>query len=145
MNVDAKDGWLPRLHGGLTVVLAALMILVGVTHFLNPQIFMRIVPDWLPAPRALVLISGFFEILGGLGLLHARTRRLASFGLIALYIAVFPANIHMATHGIQIDPASPLPEWAMWSRLPFQAVLVAWAWYAGRYDSRRPSPTKKIS
>ncbi|MEO2088524.1 MAG: hypothetical protein ABGY75_03380, partial [Gemmataceae bacterium] len=58
-----------------------------------------------PAPRALVLSSGFFEILGGLGLLLARTGRLASFGLIALYIAVFPANIHMATHGIQIDPA----------------------------------------
>ncbi len=145
MNGDEKDRWIRRLHGALTVGLAAMMILVGVTHFLNPPIFMRIVPDWLPAPRALVLISGFFEILGGLGLLLARTRRLASFGLIALYIAVFPANIHMATHGIQIDPASPLPQWGMWLRLPFQAVLVAWAWYAGRYGSRRPSPTKKIS
>ncbi len=145
MSDEARKPGRPRLHAGLTVFLSVSMVAVGVYHFIDPAIFMRIVPDWLPAPRALVLVSGAFEILGGVGVLHPKTRRLASLGLIALYLAVFPANIHMAVHGIQLDPANPIPEWAMWARLPYQAVFIAWAWWVGHYDSRRPTPTKKTS
>jgi uncharacterized membrane protein len=74
------------------------MVGVGLLHFLRPEAFVRIVPDYLPAPGALVMVSGVFEILGGVGILLAKVRRLASYGLVALYLAVFPANVNMVVH-----------------------------------------------
>ncbi|MBT8493596.1 MAG: DoxX family membrane protein, partial [Deltaproteobacteria bacterium] len=99
----------------LRAVVGLGMIAIGVMHFVNPEPFVRIVPDVLPAPLALVYISGFFEIAGGLGLLWSRTRRLASLGLVALYLAVFPANINMAVNEIQLSPGGDMPVWAMWA------------------------------
>ncbi len=78
------------------------MVGVGGLHFKDPEIFASIVPDYLPWPVALVYISGVFEILGGIGLMVPRVSRWAAWGLIALYIAVFPANLHMAIHNIPI-------------------------------------------
>ncbi len=105
------------------------MIGVGIMHFATPGWFVAIVPAALPAPLALVLVSGVFEILGGVGLLVPRARRVASVGLVALYLAVFPANINMivdpqASHGVA--------PWLLWARLPLQAVFIAWALYVGR-------------
>jgi len=108
--------------------LALLMIAIGTLHFARPKPFVRIVPSFLPAPLALVYISGFFEILGGVGLLVPATRVWAAWGLIALYIAVFPANIYMLTNNISLNPKKPIPRWALWLRLPFQLVFIAWAY-----------------
>jgi uncharacterized membrane protein len=80
-----------------------------------------------------VYLSGVFEVLGGVGLLPEKTRRLSSWGLIALYVAVFPANLNMAINEIQIS-AEPLPVWALWARLPFQLLFIAWAWWVARRD-----------
>ena len=91
--------------------------------------FVRIVPKFLPAPLALVYISGFFEILGGVGLLVPGTRTWAAWGLVALYVAVFPANIYMLTHNISLNPKKPIPRWALWLRLPFQFLFIAWAYW----------------
>jgi len=113
-------------------VLAAAMIAVGVTHFVNPAPFERIVPAWLPWPHPLVLVSGLFEVLGGIGVLVPKTRRFAAWGLVALYIAVFPANVNMALNHIQLSPTDALPVWAMWARLPLQALFIAWAWWFTR-------------
>jgi uncharacterized membrane protein len=124
----------------LRVVLAIGMIAVGVQHFLNPEPFVRIVPAALPAPRALVYISGVFEILGGIGLLVPRLRRASAWGLIALYIAVFPANVNMAVNRIALDEGPPLPTWALWLRLPLQAVLIAWAFWITREDEGGHKP-----
>lgn len=121
-----------RLAAAARVLLAVAMVAVGVLHFVRPAPFERIVPDWLPAPHALVLVSGAAEIGLGAALLVPRARRLASFGLVALYAAVFPANVHMAVHGIQLEPDGTLPAWAMWARLPLQLVFVAWALWVGR-------------
>ena len=109
--------------------LAAVMVGVGVLHFVQPKPFVRIVPKYLPAPLALVYISGFFEIAGGVGLLFPATRVWAAWGLIALYLAVFPANIYMLTHNISLDPRKPIPRWMLWLRLPFQLVFIAWAYW----------------
>jgi len=117
------------------LVLAVAMIAVGVLHFVHPDGFVKIVPSFLPAPRALVLVSGFFEILGGLGLLHPRTRRSAAIGLIALYFAVFPANINMAMNDIQ-PAGGHIPEVLLWLRLPLQIGLVALAWWTGEVRRR---------
>jgi uncharacterized membrane protein len=113
----------------MRVALASLMVGMGVLHFAFPDPFVRMVPEALPTPRLLVLVSGVFEVLGGAGLLVPRARRAASIGLVLLYLAVFPANVHMALH-----PAGfGVPGWALWARLPLQAVFIAWAlWVGGR-------------
>ncbi|MBG1267458.1 DoxX family protein [Nostoc sp. WHI] len=112
----------------LRVVLAISIIVVGVTHFLTPEPFVKIVPPQLPYPLELVYLSGFYEILGGIGLLVPPVSQAAAWGLIALFIAVFPANINMAVNHIKLEniPDSP---WIHVVRLPFQAVLIAWAWW----------------
>ena len=110
-------------------VLAVAMIGIGVLHFVRPKPFVRIVPKYLPAPLALVYISGLFEILGGIGLLIPETRAWAAWGLIALYVAVFPANVYMLTDNVLLDPRKPIPRWALWLRLPFQLVFIAWAYW----------------
>jgi uncharacterized membrane protein len=109
--------------------LALAMISIGTLHFARPKPFVHIVPKYLPAPLALVYISGFFEIAGGVGLLIPATRIAAVWGLVALYIAVFPANIYMLTHNISLNPKKPIPRWALWVRLPFQFVFMAWAYW----------------
>ena len=109
-------------------LLSAGMVAIGVAHFANPEPFVRIVPDWLPVPLWLVWISGVFEIAGGIGVLIPKTRRYAAWGLIALFVAVLPANINMAIHEIQLEPGGNIPVWQMWARLPFQVLFIAWAW-----------------
>jgi len=115
----------------LRILLAVSMIGIGLMHFFAPEGFVRIVPEWLPAPLTLVLVSGLFEIAGGVGLLVPKVRRAAGLGLIALYLAVFPANIHMAAADVQ-PPGFHIPEILLWVRLPFQALFIVWAWWCSR-------------
>jgi uncharacterized membrane protein len=109
------------------VALAALMIFAGVLHFVIPKGYARMVPRYLPAPFALVYISGVCEILGGAGILVPMAARFSAWGLIALYIAVFPANLNMAVHHISPGrkPVNPI---LLWLRLPLQLPLIYWAW-----------------
>ncbi len=111
-------------------LLALAMTGVGILHFTDPRPFVRIVPPVLPNPLALVYLSGVFEILGGVGLVVpiAVTQRLAAYGLMALFLAVFPANVYMAWARIPLGN-KVLPVWALWARLPLQGVLLAWAWF----------------
>ncbi len=111
-------------------LLAGLMILAGLNHFRMPALYIAMIPAWLPAPSALNIISGVAEILGGIGLLAPwpAVRRAASWGLIALLLAVFPANINMAIHNLPLGD-NHVPAWTLWARLPLQVVLIAWAWW----------------
>lgn len=112
------------------LVLAALFVGAGVLHFMRPQPFDRIVPPGLPFPaRTATLLSGAAELAGGLGLLHPATRPAARWGVLALLVAVFPANVFMAQHA---ERFRPLPEWALWARLPLQPLLMWAVWRAGR-------------
>jgi uncharacterized membrane protein len=123
-----------RLIGALS------MVSVGVLHFVRPSGFVKIVPAWLPAPLFLVLLSGFFEIAGGIGLFSRRLHRAAAYGLMALYVAVFPANINMAVHDIQPDGAH-IPQALLWLRLPLQVGFIAFAWWLSRSPTTRaPAP-----
>jgi len=120
------------------LALAGLMVFAGVSHFVTPGFFTVMVPPQLPSPLALVLLSGAAEIALGLGLLHPRLRLRASQGLIALYIAVFPANIYMALAEVPL-PGLPTEPWMLWARLPLQAVFMLWAYVAGR-SATAPAP-----
>jgi uncharacterized membrane protein len=120
----------------LRMLLAVLMIGVGILHFTAKDFFVQIVPPQLPAAEWLVVISGVCEIALGALLFPRATRRLAGYGLVALYIAVFPANIYMAVTNLQLQgmpdgfmQPSPL---ALWLRLPLQFVLIAWALWVTR-------------
>jgi uncharacterized membrane protein len=106
----------------------------GVAHFVALEAEMRIVPPWIPWPRAAVLVSGAFELLGAAGLLWQPTRRAAGIGLLLLTLAVTPANVYMLQQAANY-PA--VPHWALVLRLPLQAVLLALvAWSSGVFRSR---------
>jgi len=109
-------------------LLAAFFVLAGLNHFRDPGFYLAMMPPFLPGPGALNLISGACEVLGGIGVLVPRTRRLAGWGLIALLVAVFPANIYAALQGQLAGLAAP--SWALWARLPFQALFVLWVWWS---------------
>ena len=102
----------------------------GFAHFVATDAEMRIVPPYIPWPRAVVLISGVFELLGALGLLLGQSRRVAGVGLFLLTIAVTPAHIYM----LQLPELFPsVPIWALWLRLPIQVallILIAWCTFA---------------
>lgn len=114
-------------------LLAVFMTLAGVNHFRSTATYVGMMPSVLPAPVALVYISGIAEMAGGLGLLDRRTRKLAAWGLIALFVAVFPANINMAVNALPLGDRS-VPLWVLWARLPMQLVLIAWAYWFTRDD-----------
>jgi uncharacterized membrane protein len=116
------------------IALGVAMCAIGVTHFTADYIFVQIVPPVFPAPYALVWVSGVAEIALGCALQFQRTRRLAGFGLVALYVAVFPANIYMTLANVQVkDLPSFLPQpspLALWLRLPLQFAFIAAALWA---------------
>jgi uncharacterized membrane protein len=122
---------------------ATLFVSAGVSHFVVPDLFVRAMPPYIPWHRPMVLISGGIEILLGVLLLVPRTRRLAAWGLVALLVAVFPANVHIYLHQ-DLFPAPPA--YAGWMpyahllRLPLQAVLIAWAYAYTRRRRSEPVP-----
>ncbi|MDB6139595.1 MAG: DoxX family protein [Verrucomicrobiaceae bacterium] len=107
--------------------MAAFFLTAGTNHFRDPQIYLSIMPPYLPWPQWLNWISGAAEMAGGFGLLVPVLKRPAGWGLIALLIAVFPANIHMALQGGV--PGMHIPQWVLWLRLPFQLVFIAWVYW----------------
>ena len=124
------SSWRSRGSRALQIVLALFFFTAGVGHFTHEAAFVSIVPSYLPAPRALVWISGVAEIAGGVGLMIPATRRYAAWGLIALLIAVFPANVDMA---LNPRPWLDAPAWTglhdpdpvgLYLRLPVQFVLI---------------------
>lgn len=122
----------------LRALLAGAMMTVGVMHFTHEAFFTKIVPAWLPAAKLLVWISGVCEITLGALVLVPKTRRLAGWGLTALYVAVFPANINMCLHP---ELGGTVPAWALWVRLPIQVLFIAYALWATEALPRRNAAT----
>jgi uncharacterized membrane protein len=115
-----------------------LYIGAGVNHFVNVDFYTSIMPPYLPWHLALVYISGVAEIVLGVALLVHRWSRWAAWGLIALLVAVFPANVHMALHPELFPWARPT---GLLIRLPIQGLLVAWAYWYTRSDARGDAAT----
>lgn len=117
----------------LRLLLAALFLAAGTLHLRHPEPFLLIMPPWIPLHRACVLVSGVFELLGGVGLLipMRQVQVTTGWGLTLLLIAVFPANIYMSVDKIQVAGLH-IPSWLAWARLPLQPLLmVAVIWVTG--------------
>lgn len=115
------------------LALAAFFNLTGILHFAIPRSYEAIVPKGIPAKEA-VAVSGVAEIAGGLMVLHPTTRRVGRWWLLALLLAVFPANVHMAVNPEQIRglDLNKVPRWTLWARLPLQPLAMLWVWRATR-------------
>jgi uncharacterized membrane protein len=114
---------------GMLWLMGLLYLAAGINHFVHPEFYVKIMPPYLPWHLELVYLSGVAEILLGGLVLIPRTRSLAAWGVIALLIAVFPANLHMVFHS---EDFASIPPALLWLRLPLQGVLIAWAyWYTG--------------
>ena len=115
----------------LKYVLGVFFALAGLNHFINPAFYLNIMPPYLPWHAFLVYLSGFFEVLFGILVLLPKYTRRGAWGVIAVLIAVTPANLHMALH---TQLYTDIPPWALWLRLPLQLVLIAWAyWYTDKH------------
>jgi uncharacterized membrane protein len=115
------------MHRFSVYLIALLFAAAGTAHFVRPSAFARIVPPYLPAPYALVYVSGAAELLGALGVLVPGLREYAGWGLLLLALVVFPANVHMALHPADFEG---IPAWALYLRLPLQVALVGWIYWA---------------
>jgi len=109
----------------LVYVAAFFYVGAGAMHFLRPAPYLKIMPACVPWHLAMVYISGAAEVAGGVGLLIPALRRAAAWGLVALLIAVFPANVNMALHEIQVTQ-TPISTALLWARLPLQGLLIWW-------------------
>lgn len=113
------------------IALGMLFVVAGLNHYWDPDFYLRMMPGYLPWHPQLVATSGTAEVLGGVLLVLGRAPVVARWWLIALLVAVFPANLEMAFHPTRFPD---LPTWALWLRLPFQAVFIWWVWIATRPD-----------
>jgi len=105
-------------------MMAGLYVVAGVFHFVKPKMYDAIIPPYLPNPRALVLLSGFFEVAFGVGLLFDATRELSAWGIIMMLLAFLLAHIYM----LQSERFKKIPRWALWLRIPLQFLLIYWAY-----------------
>jgi len=111
------------------IVIPVFYIAAGINHFLHPDGYYKIIPDYLPYPVFINLFSGAAEIILGAFFLFSQTRIMASYGIIALLFAFIPAHIVMIQKGFCLSNGYCLPAWATWVRLfPLQFLLMFWVW-----------------
>jgi uncharacterized membrane protein len=115
-------------------LMAAFYMFAGFNHLMNPAFYVAIMPPSLPDPEWLNVLSGLAEIVLGVFLLEPRTRVLAAWGVIALLIAVFPANLYVTFENMGVDGPGSGNAMLNWVRLPFQGLFVLWAWWYTRDD-----------
>jgi uncharacterized membrane protein len=133
------------------LLLAALFLFAGTLHLRHPELFLPVMPPWIPFHLACIEISGVFELLGGVGLLiPARPIQvLTGWGLALLLLAVFPANIYMALAHLKIH-GFPSEPWMGWARLPVQPLLIVavlWVtrvWHGNGNNQKPPIPNTPI-
>jgi uncharacterized membrane protein len=115
-------------------LLAGFFAFAGAMHFVIPRSYEAIMPPSLPRHREAVALSGVAEIAGAAALLARPTRRFGRWWLLALLLAVFPANVHMAVNPEQVNglDLERVPRWALWARLPLQPLAMLWVWRATR-------------
>jgi uncharacterized membrane protein len=109
--------------------MGAFYIVAGIMHFVRPDVYLPMMPPYLPWHLALIYLSGLAELALGVGVLVPALRVISAWGLIALLIAVFPANLHIAMNNVPLFRAAEGAGAMNWVRLPMQAGLIVWAWW----------------
>ena len=127
-----QTGVMTRTKRILLWIMAAFYVFGGFNHLMNPDFYLALMPPGLPNPEWLNVLSGLAEIILGVYTLEPRTRVLAAWGIIALLIAVFPANIYAAFENVVAGGPGTGPGVAAYVRLPFQALFIVWAWWYTR-------------
>jgi uncharacterized membrane protein len=108
-------------------ILGLFFIAAGANHFVNPDLYLKMMPEYLPYHMALISLSGAAEVGLGAMALMPRTRTIAKIGLVLLLVAVFPANVTMLQHS---DEFPSIPRWVLVGRLPLQLALMLWVWWS---------------
>ena len=121
-----------RVKTFFLILLSVFFTYAGIDHLISPDFYVSIMPPWIPAHLELVYLSGVFEVMGGVGVLIPRFRAFAGAGLVALLIAVYPANLHMAFNP-HLFPDIPVV--ALYIRLALQFLAFYWAYTVTRPDS----------
>ena len=127
---------MPRPRTAARWLLATLFVGAGVNHFLNPELYLPLIPPALPAPGFWNAVAGAAEVAGGAGLLVPRLRRAAGWGLAAMLVGFLWVHVEMLADSGRTALGRAAPAWALWARLPVQGVLIAWALWVGRPDGR---------
>lgn len=122
----------PRAFKLSLAFMSIFYIIAGTLHFIATDFYLKLMPPYIPYHKAMVYISGLAEILLGFGLLGKKTRRISAWGIIALLVAVFPANIHAYVNNVDVFG---LPRWALFLRLPLQGLLIYWAYIYTKKDN----------
>lgn len=117
--------WLKSKDNLSRLVASLLFVGAGIMHFVSPRFYLKIMPVGIPRGLELVYFTGVLEILGGIGLWLPKTRRAAAYGLGALLVAVFPANVNHAVSNVEFGGFTDSPVYH-WIRLPLQGVLIWW-------------------
>ena len=129
--------WLQQWPAATRVGLACMFFLTASAHFNSMRAdLVRMVPPFVPNPELMVTFTGVCEVLGGIGLLLPRTRRLAAACLILMLVAVLPANIHAARTELTLSGAPVTP---LWPRVGLQVVFIAALWWAGVRSALTPA------
>lgn len=115
-------------------LLAILMISAGITHFVKPLFYIRLIEDFLPEPTLLVYLSGALEIALGLGLLIPKSQRICGILLVHLFIILLPVHFHLAAIAQPIE-GMPEYQWLHWVRFSLQFVLIAWALWCSKKET----------
>jgi uncharacterized membrane protein len=118
-----------RAEDARALGLAAFIGTAGVLHFVRPQLFDGIVPDWMPGTkRTTTLVSGGFEVVSAVFVANPRTRRMGALLCLLTFVGVYPANVQSALDGGIADADPPFDSaWAAWLRLPLQIPMFRWA------------------
>ena len=107
-------------------LMSAMYIIAGVFHFLKPEMYMRIMPRYLPAHRSLVYLSGLAEIILGIGLIFPETKDVAIYGIILMLIIFLLVHFYMLSSK---KAGAGIPKWILIARIPLQFILIWWAWF----------------
>lgn len=119
-------------------LLGIFFVVAGANHFISPDIYLEMMPSWLPLHGPAVFWSGVAEVAGGLMLFFDRTARAGGIFLILLLIAVFPANVNAAIDPGSVPQFEDVPSWLLWLRLPLQPLLAVLIWFASRAEAVQP-------
>ena len=144
-RLGIRAAWLRSPQAKVRVALAVMFLFAATGRLVNADGLVQMLPAFLPLRREAVYISGLFEVLGAIGLLVPRLRRLAGLAIVAFLLVVFPANINVALHNLQIPglPGSPFEQWL---RLPLQFVLIGLTWWATQSSRAVASgPTRRAT